>query len=225
MEELLAQVHDIRHPVIVAGDLNTSGGDGTPTSIENLLYKQYGDIDFWTTQGIQWVTGFGLLYTGSKMLWKLSGIQVRVDPTSKNIPGISPNLERGLFKSVEKYRFEDGNSFDFRGVSQRTSNGRSGTLADSDERAKHGFTPSFNTELIWGKVRVAKFKLDWIFVKSDLDSPRDLNGAYRFEPHFANNLTDLNNAPPEAISDHSPLTVDLPFQEPTKLDAETHTGH
>ena len=195
MEELLAQVHDIRNPVIVAGDLNTSGGDGTPTSIENLLYKQYGNLDFWTTTGVQWATGIGVLYTGSKALWKLSGIQVRVDPTSKNIPGISPNLERGLFKSVEEYRFEDGYTFDFRGVTQRTSNGRSGTLGDADERAKHGFTPTYNTELIWGKVRVARFKLDWIFVKSGLDKPRDVTGPYRFEPHFAQNLSDLNNAP------------------------------
>jgi endonuclease/exonuclease/phosphatase family metal-dependent hydrolase len=39
MEELLKQIHDIAHPVIVAGDLNTSGSDSTPTSIENMLYK------------------------------------------------------------------------------------------------------------------------------------------------------------------------------------------
>lgn len=225
MDELLAQVHDIRNPVIVAGDLNTSGGDGTPTSIENLLYKQYGNLDFWTTTGVQWATGIGLIYTGSKALWKLSGIQVRVDPTSKNIPGISPNYERGLFKDVENYRFEDGYAFDFRGVPKGTGNGLSGTLGDADERAKRGFTPSFNTELIWGKVRVARFRLDWIFVKSGLDKPRDVNGPYRFEPHFAENLSDLNNVPPEAISDHNPLTVDLPFQEPAKANAEMLTGH
>jgi hypothetical protein len=68
--------------------------------------------------------------------------------------------------------------------------------------------------LIWGKVRLAKFKLDWIFVKSDLDSPRDVKGPYRFEPHFARTMTDLNNCLPEPIADHSPMTVDLPFNEP-----------
>jgi hypothetical protein len=37
-------------------------------------------------------------------------------------------------------------------------------------------------------------------------------------PHFAQTLTDLNNCLPEPISDHSPMTVDLPFREPMKLE-------
>ena len=214
MEELLKQVHDIPHPVIVAGDFNTTGSDSTPTSVENMLYKRYGSVDFWTTKGIQWSTGIGLIYSGAKAAGKLSGIQYRIDPTSANIPGASPNLERGLFSTIEKYRFADGHAFDFRGVPERTINGTSGTLADSNERGKAGFTPTFVTELIWGKVRVAKFKLDWIFVKSSPASPRDLKGPYRFAPHFARTMGDLNNCLPEPISDHSPMTVDLPFNEP-----------
>ena len=61
---------------------------------------------------------------------------------------------------------------------------------------------------------MAKFKLDWIFVKSGWDNPRDPKGPYRFEPHFARTMTDLNNCLPEPIADHSPMTVDLPFNEP-----------
>jgi len=217
MEELLRDVHDIPHPVIVAGDLNTTGGNSTPTSVENMLYKRYGSLDFWTTKGIQWTTGVGFVYTGARTVAKLSGIQYRIDPTSANIPGASPNLERGLFTTIEKSRFADGHAFDFRGVQDRTINGRSGTLADSNERGSAGFAPTFVAELIWGKVRVAKFKLDWIFVKSELDSPRDVKGPYRFEPHFARTMTDLNNCLPEPIADHSPMTVDLPFHEPTAL--------
>jgi endonuclease/exonuclease/phosphatase family metal-dependent hydrolase len=220
MEELLAQIRGIDHAVIVAGDLNSSGANSTPTSVENMLYKRYGTMDFWTTQGIQWATGLGLIYTGTKAVRKLSGIQLRVDPTSANIPGLTPNLERGLFKTVEEFRFADGQAFDFRGSSERTVNGRSGTLANSNERASKGFVPSFVSELIWGKVRVAKFKLDWIFVKADLDEPRDLKGPYRFAPHFGRTLIDLNNCLPEPISDHSPMTVDLPFGEPPGLDAK-----
>jgi hypothetical protein len=30
-----------------------------------------------------------------------------------------------------------------------------------------GFTPTFVAQLIWGNVKLAKFKLDWFFVKSD----------------------------------------------------------
>jgi len=34
MHELLNEIHDIHHPVIVAGDLNSTGSNGPPTSIE-----------------------------------------------------------------------------------------------------------------------------------------------------------------------------------------------
>ena len=222
MEELLKEVHDIAHPVIVAGDFNTTGSDSTPTSVERMLYKRYGSVDFWTTKGVQWATGVGLVYSGAKTAAKLSGIQYRIDPTSMNIPGASPNLERGLFSTTERFRFADGHAFDFRGVPERTVNGKSATLADSNERGSAGFAPTFVAELIWGKVRVAKFKLDWIFVKSDLENPRDLKGPYRFEPHFARTMSDLNNCLPEPISDHSPMTVDLPFNEPKLERKATH---
>ena len=219
MQELLQQIQNERHPVIVAGDLNTTGSDSTPTSVENMLYKRYGSVDFWTTKGIQWTTGVGMIYSAAKATRKLSGIQYQIDPTSKNIPGASPNLERGLFSDLEKFRFEDEKAFDFRGDSAHSSNGRSGTLADSNERGSKGFVPSYSAELIWGKVRIAKFKLDWILVKSELENPRDQNGPYVFAPHFARTLSDLNNCLPEPISDHSPSIVDLPFHEPPKLTA------
>jgi len=151
VEELLKQVHDVPHPVIVAGDLNTTGGDSTPTSVENMLYKRYGSVDFWTTKGVQWSTGVGLIYSVGRTAAKLSGIQYRIDPTSANIPGASPNLERGLFSTIEQSRFADGHGFDFRGVPERTINGKSGTLADSNERGSGGFAPTFVAELIWGR--------------------------------------------------------------------------
>lgn len=215
MAELLNAVSEIKNPVIIAGDMNTTGSDSTPTSIENMLYKRYGSLDFWTTKGIKWTTGVGLAYTGAKTALSLSGIQYRIDPTSANIPGASANLERAFFTSLEKFRFADGKAIDFRGVRERTVNGTAGTLADSNQRKGGGFVPTFAAELIWGYVKLAKFKLDWFFIKDNLDSPRDLNGSYLFAPHFPRTMVDLNNAPPEPISDHSPMTVDLPFQEPT----------
>jgi hypothetical protein len=63
---------------------------------------------------------------------------------------------------------------------------------------------------------VARFKLDWMLVKSELTNPRDPHGTYRFEPHHARTLSDLNNCLPEPISDHSPSTLDLPFHEPAR---------
>jgi endonuclease/exonuclease/phosphatase family metal-dependent hydrolase len=217
MTELLNAVKDITNPVVIAGDMNTTGGDSTPTSVENMLYKRFGSLDFWTTKGIQWTTGVGMIYSGTKSAIKLTGLEYRIDPTSANIPGASANLERGLFTSAEKFRFADGRAIDFRGIPERTLNGTAGTLADSNQRKSGGFVPTFVTELIWGKVRVARFKLDWFFVKSDITSPRDTKGSFLFAPHFPRTLVDLNNCPPEPISDHSPMTVDLPFGEPAGL--------
>jgi Endonuclease/Exonuclease/phosphatase family len=125
MEQLLKEIHDIPNPIVIAGDLNTTGGDSTPTSIENMLYKRYGSVDFWTTKGVQWATGVGMVYSAAKTVRKLSGIQYQIDPTAANIPGAAPNLERGLFDMLERFRFADGKALDFRGVAERTSNGRS----------------------------------------------------------------------------------------------------
>jgi endonuclease/exonuclease/phosphatase family metal-dependent hydrolase len=104
LEELLKEIHDIKHRVVVAGDMNTTGTDSTPTSVEYMLYK---------------------------------------------------------------------------------------------------------------KLRVAKFKLDWVFVKADLTQSRQADAPFLFAPHFARTLVNLNNCLPEPISDHSPMTVDLPFHETT----------
>jgi hypothetical protein len=217
MQELLNEIQEIRNPVVIGGDLNTTGSDGSPTSVANMLYKRYGSTDFWTTKGVQWATGVGIAYSASKATRKLAGYQYRVDPTSANIPGLSANLERGLFSTIENFRFADGKAFDFRGMPERTVNASSGTLADSNQRLGKGFAPSFMAELMWGKVRVARYKLDWIFVKSDLENPRDRKGSYVFAPHFARTLTDLNNFTPEPMSDHSPMTINLPFRDPTGL--------
>jgi endonuclease/exonuclease/phosphatase family metal-dependent hydrolase len=54
MEQLLNEVRDTTNPVIIAGDMNTTGSNSTPTSVENMLYKRYGGLDFWTTKGVQW---------------------------------------------------------------------------------------------------------------------------------------------------------------------------
>jgi hypothetical protein len=179
-------------------------------------------VDFWTTKGIQ-LTGIGLIYTGAKTVRNVAGFEYRVDPTSANIPGASPNLERGFFSTLEKFRFADGTAIDFRGIERRTTNGTAGTLANSNQRQSMGFTPTYVTELIWGNVGVARFKLDWIFVKSNTKEPRDAAGSYLFAPHFPRVLADLNNCLPEPISDHSPITVDLPFREPTGLGGKAET--
>ena len=160
------------------------------------------------------------LFSGAKAAMSLSGIQYRIDPTSANVPGASANLERAFFNSLEKFRFADGKAIDFRGIPQRTVNGTSGTLADSNQRQGAGFNPTFVAELIWGNVKLAKFKLDWFFVKDDINSPRDTKGLVPVRASLPKNARQLEQRPPEPIADHSPMTIDLPFSEPAIASAK-----
>lgn len=59
-------------------------------------------------------------------------------------------------------------------------------------------------------------KLDWFFVKpARLTASGEEKQSYRFAPHFARTLEELNYSVPDRISDHNAMVVDLPFDEPT----------
>lgn len=63
---------------------------------------------------------------------------------------------------------------------------------------------------------VGKFKLDWIFVRPPaITEPYEKGAPHRFSPHFGRTLKSLNNAVQDGISDHSPIMLDLPLNEPT----------
>src|SRR5208282_1280767 len=46
MDALLSQIREIENPVIMAGDLNTTGADGAPTSIRHELMKRVKNYEF-----------------------------------------------------------------------------------------------------------------------------------------------------------------------------------
>ena len=78
-----------------------------------------------------------------------------------------------------------------------------------------GFATTYEFERAIGMV--GKMKLDWIFVKAYLTNPGDEDGPYRFAPHFARTLASVNYALAARLSDHDPISVDLPFEEPAPL--------
>ena len=41
--------------------------------------------------------------------------------------------------------------------------------------------------------------------------------SYRFAPHFARTMASVNYALATRLSDHNPISVDLPFEEPARL--------
>jgi hypothetical protein len=55
--------------------------------------------------------------------------------------------------------------------------------------------------------------LDWILVKPYISHPRGEGMSYTFAPHFPSTMRALNNAVPNGVSDHAPITVDLPLSE------------
>ena len=213
--ELLDEVKSINHPVILAGDMNTSTHDAAPLSVPRALKERFGSGRWWAEAGVfeavRQATPFGWAYDVSR---GLIGFARHVDdPTVRSIPVIGPNPEAAFFETIEKFRFADGSAFDFRGTPARSSNGRAGNLADSNERGEKGFVPTSELGRSYGPI--GKYKLDWIFVRPvSLSNPHDTTQPYGFAPYFGRTLKELNESIPERISDHCPITVDLPLAEP-----------
>lgn len=206
LAEVLAQVQPATHPVVLAGDMNTSGSDSTPTSFQREIKKRLGSSKFWATQGIKYATGVGLLYDITVGAVKFE--RTRKDPTVKSVKFVSENPEEKFFSTLKDFRFADGGAFDFRGA-RKFSVGASGeTLSDSNERATKGFVSTMEMN---GKISVA-LKLDWIFVKPvGLTDPDEDDQPFRFAPQFGRTLKTLNYALKDRMSDHNALIVDLPL--------------
>jgi endonuclease/exonuclease/phosphatase family metal-dependent hydrolase len=211
MDALLSQIKDVDHPVIIAGDLNTTGSDGTPTSIRREIMERVKNYEFWVTQALKWGTPASLPLAA---LMPVNYYKNYLDPTATHLPIIGANKEAILFRHVEKFRFVDRNAFDFRGETEHNLHDKSGTLANSNQRARKGFEPTFTLKRDFGGL-VGRYKLDWFFVKPYISRPRGDGMSYQFAPHFPVTLRDLNNAVPDGISDHAPITVDLPLTDPS----------
>jgi endonuclease/exonuclease/phosphatase family metal-dependent hydrolase len=208
--ELLELIRPIRNPVIVAGDMNTTGADGSVTSIKSAALKKLNSPSFWATKGIKYATGVGFGMDMATFAFKTTKFQG--DPTSSGVPLLAANPEQGFFKDLDKFRFDDGTQLDYRGDAGLSLNGRDGTLGNSNERAGKGFVTTFSLPRTLGDK--GKFKLDWIFVKAYLkDDPKSAE-SYRFAPAFAQTMDDANQALDEPLSDHSAITVVLPLVRP-----------
>ena len=200
MGEVVQQLREVPGPLVIGGDLNTSGTDGTPTSISYEIKKRVSDPHFWVKQGIQWFTPLGIpFYIGEPLnFWK----NFR-DPTAINIPVFAPNRARRLFQDLRRFSFSDGSRIDFTGDRTRSGNGRAGTLANSNQRAWKGFHPTFHLERhYWG---LASYRMDWLFVKT---APLS-GGMQSLYPDHPQTLSHFNELGKERLSDHHAITVEL----------------
>jgi endonuclease/exonuclease/phosphatase family metal-dependent hydrolase len=214
LQEMLDKIDQIDHPVIIAGDMNTSTHTGVPISVTRALKQRFGSAKWWAEQGatnaIKYSTPMGWAYD---LTLGLVGFARKVDdPTQASIPLLGDNPEAKFFATLEKFRFDDGSAFDFRGDSEHSSNGRGGRLGNSNERSLKGFEPTEELARRFGPV--GEYKLDWIFVKpARLDKP-DGKDFSAFSCYHGRTLSALNHAIPDRISDHNPITVDLPLADP-----------
>jgi len=211
LEELLDQIKGIGHPVVLAGDMNTSTEDATPTSLRREITKRVGSRNFWIKQGINYTIGFGFIRDVA--IGGISRARRHSDPTVRHVPFIAPNPGSKFFTTLKDFRFADGGAFDFRGDPERSTGGSSETFGNSNERRGKGFVSTYqaNTPVRF----IGDYKLDWIFVKpAGLKEPNDEGQSYRFAPHFGRTLKFINEIVEGRISDHRPILVDLPLGEP-----------
>ena len=209
MAEILGWIRGGTNPVILAGDFNTSGSDTSPTSVSKVIKNRLKDPDKWATSAIKWSTGAPTI-----LLMPLNMMRNKNDPTGFDVPLVSRKKEAKLFGDLNDFRFEDGHTFDFRGEVARSADSRGGTLSDSNQRATKGFRYTFALAKTYGGL-VGEYKLDWFFVKGYATDSSKPGGSYKFAPHFARTLQEVNNAPDDSLSDHFPITIDVPLNEPS----------
>jgi endonuclease/exonuclease/phosphatase family metal-dependent hydrolase len=211
--QILESIRSDHNPVILGGDLNTTNADNAPTSVSKVLTDRIKDPDKWAIEAVKWSTGAPTI-----LLMPVNLMRNKNDPTGFDVPVVSRKREAKLFDESNKLRFEDGHVFDFRGESERSAEGGGGSLSDSNQRSGKGFRYTFALAKTYGGL-FGEYKLDWFFVKGLATDSRKPGGKYQFAPHFARTLLELNNAPEESLSDHFPITVDLPLTEPPPLAA------
>lgn len=211
VDELLGHLRDIPNPVILAGDMNTSGSDLTPTSIRREFMKRFGSPKFWVKQAANYALGLGMLE--DFVITAVTFGRNHSDPTVKHIPYIAPNPEQKFFETIKKFRFSDGGAFDLRGDKGRSIGDKKKPFSNSNQRGKKGFVTTYQVKR--PIMFIGKYKLDWIFIKpGGLSDPLDRKAPYRFAPHFGRTLTLISEAIEDRISDHRPILVDLPIGEP-----------
>jgi endonuclease/exonuclease/phosphatase family metal-dependent hydrolase len=216
LDELLDMVRPIHNPVVIAGDMNTTGQDGSVTTIQSAVLKKINSPSFWATQGVKYATGVGFVMDAASFGFKTTKFQG--DPTSSGVPLLAANPEQGFFKELQKYRFDDGTRIDFRGDAGLSLSGRDGTLGNSNERASKGFVTTFSLPRTLGEK--GKFRLDWIFVKAYLKDDPGATDSYRFAPSFARTMDKTNQALNQPLSDHAAISVDLPIVRPSLVSAK-----
>ncbi len=208
MQEILSHIRDIPHTVVMGGDHNTSRVDLSPTSAGRVLVRTSTDSETWLGVGMNVLMTVPVVVNSGRIL--LNNVKNLHNPLAPHIPVVLPNKTRNLFNLLEDYRFADGGRFDFRGDRARSINRSGAKLANSNEKAIKGNTPTFSVKRPIGPF--GRGRLDWIFVKAP--PAAQSKHSYRLAPHFGETLSGMVEGLRFRLSDHAPCVVDLPLSEP-----------
>lgn len=212
MAEILAQIHDIPHTVVMAGDHNTSKVDLSPTSTKRVIARTTMDSETWLGVCMNVIMSAPVVVNSGRIL--LNNVKNLHDPLALHIPVVLPNKNLDLFNRVERFRFADGGLFDFRGDRKRSINRSSALLANSNEKALKGRATTFSVKRPIGPF--GRSRLDWIFVKAPPSAQPDRK-SYRLAPHYGETLSGFSRDLKPQLSDHAPCVLDIPLHEPPGL--------
>ncbi len=209
--EILSYIREIENPVVMIGDFNSAPDDLTPTSVRREVVRAVKDPTNWLSGAVTVLLPYAFVINmGHRAINITKNFQ---DPVALHVPIIAPNKVRGMFRAIEKFRFNDGTAFDFRGDKVRSYNRKKGLLANSNQRDFKSFKTTFQVRRPLTHL-IGKYRLDWAFVKGLQKNPRNRKESYRLAPHFGAVLEEMNTAVTPHMSDHHPITVDIPFDEP-----------
>jgi endonuclease/exonuclease/phosphatase family metal-dependent hydrolase len=203
LNAILDTIQSEKTPVVLAGDLNTTGADASNLSLAYIAKSKLKDYRFWAQQAVTWGTPLPSTFA-------LNYFKNFNDPSALDIKVLGNNKEAALFNTLEKFRFDDGGRFDFRGDPARTLNGKGGRMSDSNQRAAKGFVYTFSLPRSYLGL-VGRYRLDWFFVKPVYHDRESTDALAPWRPRT---MIDLNTSPADRISDHAPITVDLPVRAP-----------
>jgi endonuclease/exonuclease/phosphatase family metal-dependent hydrolase len=138
MAAILGWVKAETNPVILAGDLNTSGTDTSPTSVSKVITNRLKDPDKWATSAIKWSTG-----APTVLLLPVNMMRNKNDPTGFDLPLLSRKKESRLFGDLNDFHFQDGHVFDFRGEDARSADSKHSAIRTSARPR------AFSTHSLW----------------------------------------------------------------------------
>jgi len=215
MKYLLSQIKGIEHPVILAGNLNTTTYNHQPKGVKNIAKNKLSDPD-----ALAETVFFFIVPVGIAVSWvarPIIDIFRKVnDPTVISIPIISPNREKKMFNAIRRFEFDDGYKFDFRGNPKTSLNNSSKMFSSSNERGKKGYISTYKTKRNLG---ISNYKISWILAKGyntknkpcKKDAPCE-----KMAPHFGRTLYTLNFAYLQPISIQAPITAVFPLTDYNK---------